>query len=58
MTEDPIQHKREEERFNRAAVTAALSALGIAVVPALPLAVLGQLLEAAHRALGAQGEKQ
>ena len=56
MPEDPIKRRREEERFNRAAVTAALSALGIAVTTALPLPVLAGLLEAARRAFSPEGE--
>ncbi len=55
MADDPIALRREEERFSRAAVTAALTALGIAVAPALPLPVLCKLLETARRALETEG---
>ncbi len=55
MADDPIALRREEQRFSRAAVTAALTALGIAVAPALPLPVLYKLLETARRALEPEG---
>lgn len=55
MADDPIALRREEQRFSRAAVTAALTALGIAVAPALPLPVLCKLLETARRALEPEG---
>ena len=56
MPDDPIARRRDEERFSRAAVTAALTALGIVVAPALPLPVLCKLLETARRAFETEGD--
>ncbi len=58
MADDPIIRRREEERFGRAALAAALSTLGIAVAPGLPVPILTALLETARRALEKEGARK